>query len=560
LSILWWKFYNCYIFDFLIHYSKLHPLDLFHFTQEYIFDKPELSSPILSLTQERIQTKKNGDIFFKRYTWYLFEWHTFISDETNIKPPWETWIAIDSFQSHISTWLGSLYDSLYSDISMPKSAEEIERHKKTKDDFYNNVFIAMYHQETTHEPIFLRMVSIFNILRDNFKDKELLERYMIILFSLTNYSYYKWKYIFNLDKFLNEGLKETSITKNNIIEFLNYIGVTTYSEYVGKVKHRTIDTYFPKKKVYNVVNIPLEIHETPFIDISDEIHKDGYYFFDETFLLKKFYTTLGNFAIDDTWQDWDFWHIMEKYICEYSKRWLADDSSKLSSENYVVEYWVEFGGNSPWEIDLFIYNKETKNLIIFESKDHLQLNEQLFSVWEVANLTKKMIHWRKTPWNIYKWISQLLKHSLRNKETIWSKILDGVEINNIEYVFLNHHNSMLWNEVMRYFLQDNSEFEDLKFHFMSLNEFERLISIWCQEGKDFFDIINEKSENFDSNKSYRIILERFKAFSSQSEDYSTEYIDTINQDFTTFFYTNYWDVALDSHPFAKSSFLSYIFK
>lgn len=562
LSLLWWKSYNHFIFDYFVHYSHSHPLDFYTYVQKYILLKEKLSSSLFSIVWERVKTSSNKSILFKRYLWYIFEWHIFFSTNlTKIQVSKSKWVPVDEFKENFESLLNiGLYDNIFwKDIYLPSTSSEIENNVWVRDNFYNHLYSSLYHQETTHEPLFMRIVSIFSILSTNFKDVDILKKYIMILFALIHYTHTTdSKYFFNIDEFLSIWLKNTSINKSEVLVFLEFIGIDTYENYIKRVKNRVLRDYFPKKQSYNFINMELEIHKTPFIDISTSLRKDWFYFFDETYLLKTLYTKLWEFSIDDSWKDWDFWHLIEKYMYTFIEKWLWHKNSKLVTNDYIIKYWVEFSWANQWEIDLIIYNKTSKNAVIFESKDHLQLNEKLFSVWIVENLTKKEIHWRKWPWNIYKWIEQLYKHSKRNKIDIAAKLWVD-EVRDIEYVFLNHHNTMLWNEIIRYFLSKRDEFLAFRYHFMSLHEFEMLIWIGCQTWVDFYDLILEKSNKFDEKKSYRIILERFKAFTENSDSIETEYEDTLNQDFKMFYHKKYDYYIANNYPFASTSFLSSLF-
>ena len=111
----------------------------------------------------------------------------------------------------------------------------------------------------------------------------------------------------------------------------------------------------------------------------------------------------------------------------------------MNKDKYIVLNSVKFKGKAEWDIDLLIYNKESKNLIIFEIKDKIDINEELYEVLDIEELTKQTIPWRKEdkPWTIYKGIEQLINHSKRTN--IGTKFSEWqVEIKNIQYVFLNH--------------------------------------------------------------------------------------------------------------------------
>ena len=125
----------------------------------------------------------------------------------------------------------------------------------------------------------------------------------------------------------------------------------------------------------------------------------------------------------------------------------------------------------------------------------------------------------------------------RDKHEIARKI-DIEEINDVEYIFLIHHNTIFWNEIVRYFIDKNKYYEWLKYNFMILYEFEKLISLWCERWIDFFDLIKEKTEKFNKNTSYKIIVENFKSYSSK-RDFSSKFPKWLNQDFSSFFYKVY---------------------
>lgn len=553
------KKYDRFVFDFFIHYSNIHPLDLLTIIKKYIIadTKEEVENPLSYIINERVKIKNYNYVLLKRYFWYILEWQTFFSARNTKVQKWLMKINTEDF---FSDFIGFLDKSIYWNIFwngeyFPKSKQDIETNIKTLDKFYNNLYISWYHQETINEVLLFRIRYIIVALSKNITNIEEIRKDFLILIAFT--LYVKRDFVFKLDNLsLDSFFQDTTISKENIIEFINKMGVISYENYKKDVKNKTIDYYFPKNNPSNFINIQLEVHKNPFIDIWK--HIKWFYFYDESFLLRKFYKNISNFCNDDSWNKWSFGQFIEKYIYTYINSWLLYKDNKLNKDNYTIDYWKKlWKAKWDWEIDLFIYNEITKNLIIFEAKDHVQLNEDLFTVWIVENLTKEKIDWRKDPWNIYKWISQLFKHSKIDKNILAEKIWVD-EINNIEYVFLNHHNIMFWNEIMKHFLTKNSDFKDFKYHFINLDEFEKIVSVCCRTWKDFYEILMEKSVV--TEKSYRLILERFKSYTDSGDEFKSESPNSINQDFSVFLNQNYRELTLNTHPFVDSSVFNDFFK
>ncbi len=549
------KKYNNYLFEYFSKYLELHPLDFNILSYNYLFKKDLdfKNNWLISLTQEELITNK-WFIFKKRYFWYTFEWFiVFSSLESKIKKDFKnlninSWN--DRFSFYYDKWI--MENLLINDFP---NLKKILTNTFLKEEFYNKIYIAWYHQEQTQLPLINRLLYFIIIFwKSYYKNSKKIKKFLLILiwimFKANNFS--KSKNLFNINNVL-EWLVEFKIKKKEVLEFLNFIWLEKYDNYVNKVKNNWLKYYFPKENIFNFINIELEIHKTPFIDIGK--YTKWYYLFDETYLLRKFYTNTQKYIYDKDNKVKKFWDLIEKYIKDFINKWLKYEKSKLDNI-YKIWQWIKFWKAwKKWEIDLFIFNKKTKNLIIFEAKDRKRLNIDLFRVDLISDLTSiknRISNWKmrkNVKWDIYEWIEQLYKHSKKNKKEI-SKVLWINKINNIEYIFLTHHNTMFWNEIMRYFIDKNKEFEWLNYNFMNLFEFEKLISLWCKKGIDFFELIKWKTEKFNKIKSYNILLERFRSY----ENINRKLIKIsnpkqLNQDFNIYFDKIYWYNSTDISPF-----------
>lgn len=555
---------NIDFYYFLLKYSKYHPLDFFTFTKVYLFKETGYSKDgkfLLSLLNERIITTK-WNHFLKIYIWYIFEWQTLFSDETKrLKENVSSWNNLQSFRDLFDNFICNW---LLENFNLKTFSKKITCDNYYKDVFYNDVYIAYYHQESTQFPLFSRISFIYDLLwKDYIKELEKLKKFLLIFIWIIYYANKKNVFYIKLDELLTNYLPKTIVSKQDILDFLDFIWVDDYKKYVEKVKTKNYSDYFLWKTNYDFINIELEIHKTPFINISKEIWEYDFYIFDESFLLKKFYSKLWDFSYDKIGRKkMSFWDIIEIYLFTFVKSWLTYKDSKLNDSKYISKQWVKF---KDWEIDLLIYNKETKNLIIFESKDYKILNENLFKVEDIENLCKKEVkretNWKiKTePWSIYKWINQLLKHSKRKKEDIAKAIWED-NIKDIKYLFLTHNNSIFRNEIMRYFIDKNKEFKWLDYQFMNLTEFEMLISLWCKNWLDFYNLIKEKSEKIENWDRFKVILESFWAYNENWDWFGTSNAKWINQNFSIFFdkvYQYNWD---NIAPFVSYDFFKELFK
>lgn len=554
------KSYSLDLFKYLILNSNLNSLDFLSFFKSQLLNENEyVEGDFLSpLRDERLKTP-SWSFFIKRYLWYILEWHILFSE----------WIQsnkllkkVTNEQSEIlKNWLENflerwIYDTIFwKEVFIPSNVIELNS-SIFKDKFYNDIYVSWYHQETTQYSLITRIIFIFNKLEDKLINTDIAKKYLMIMVSIIYYTNSKKVFFIDIDILINDFLPKTIITKSDILEFFDYIWQANYSDYLSSIRDKWVKYYFPNEKSYNFINIELEIHKHPFIDISEQFWKKWIYIFDETYLLRKFYDKLDKFV------DWktimSFWDLMEVYIDRYTYEWL---NFKWLTDKYIIKQWIDFRGPD-WEIDLIIYNKETKNLLIFEAKDNIILNENLFKSGNISNLTKiteRFTNWKfqKAPWEIYHWVNQLFKHSKRDKKQISSKL--WYSINNIKYIFLNHHNTMFWNEIVRYFIDYNKEFKWLDYQFMNLYEFEKIISFWCKKWIDFYDLISEKSIPIKNNEWYKSILERFQSFNS-SEKFCTSNVCWINQDFDVFLFKKYWYLWEELVPFINNEIFSDFFK
>lgn len=561
------KSYSLDLFKYLILNSNLNSLDFLSFFKSQLLNENEyVEGDFLSpLRDERLKTP-SWSFFIKRYLWYILEWHILFSEwiqPSNVSKKFSN-KDINIFKSWLDNFLENwIYETIFwKDVYLPSTQVKLNI-SIVKDKFYNDIFISWYHQEATQYSLFTRILFIFNELEDCLSNIDTAKKYLMILVSIIYYANSRKVFIIDIDILINDFLPNTIISKWDILDFFGYIWMSSYSEYLNNIRDKWVKHYFPETKSYNFINIELEIHKTPFIDISNQVWKEWLYIFDETYLLRKFYTKLEDFTatvvIKKNPKKLSFWDLVEIYIDRFTTEWLK---FVWNSEKYKIMQWVEFK-KPDGEIDLMIYNNETKNLLIFEAKDYIALNENLFRSWDVENLTKitkRFTNWKykDVPWEIYYGINQLFKHNKRDKSKIaWKLWVDS--INEIKYIFLNHHNSMFWNEIVRHFIDKNKEFKWLDYQFMNLYEFEKLISLWCKNWIDFFDLMNEKSIPIKNNEWYKSILERFQACNKWRE-FSTENICWLNQDLDIFLWMKYWYWWEELAPFINNEIFSDFFK
>lgn len=255
-------------------------------------------------------------------------------------------------------------------------------------------------------------------------------------------------------------------------------------EYHKEIGQRWEKNYFWDS--FNFLNQKLLIDDAPFLEVEipeeyENMRNMKWYHVLNRRLWYQFLEKLR----DKIWEE-EFGSLIEKYLSNF----MQYQMSKVTNKEWInrYKYWHSFiYKKDVWEIDFYIYNIETKNLILFEVKVKDELNDKIHHRKHLLNLTTK---W----WVVYKWISQLFKHKKNLdiiKKKLWLK-----EISKVEYVFLNFQKIMMWNMIMRDFIHLNPEFiifDDFSYTFMSLKEFEVFIHMWCKDNKDFFEILEDKT-------------------------------------------------------------------
>jgi len=248
---------------------------------------------------------------------------------------------------------------------------------------------------------------------------------------------------------LEKSIKISNEEFNNILSFFWYI---KYSDYQDLVKKRWIPYYFKFEDLEKYLKIPLQVHETPFV-----IHN---IFNNEVFLLPiyKRDNLLMQKIKKNMWES-KYGYFIEDYVNDYCKKTIKDNV-------YLYGKWEKYKkGSVEWEIDFYIYNKKTKNIIFIEIKAKNEMYVDMYKKDNIDDLTsEKNNQGRK--WSIYEGIEQLYKIS-ENKELIEKKL--KIEINKTVYLFLTDKPCRHWNCVIREAIRKNNTKRDyIPFYFIYL--------------------------------------------------------------------------------------------
>jgi len=513
--------YNKRILNFFVKNKNYHPLSFLLLLNKVFRTK------FIKGTNEFLAEVTNEELFLdniflsKRDKSLLFEWfcffHSFLKNRdleirTNFKESEEK-----KFKADIKLFLKSLYENI--------NINAIDKN----DELYKTIFQTAIRFESMQRPLLYRLYFILDLFKDKLQNYDLFLKFYIILCWILYQKEYETDCVFNIEK-LEKSISNFWISHNEINSFLEKMWINEFDNYLNSIQSNSIEFYFPikdKEYKYNkFINNIWQIHKTPFL--SEPINKNNLYY-DDSILIKKFYSMFSeHFLIRDekNKSNKDRLIIIEDYTKKFIEEWfLYSKESKLDKNKYLIlnGEQLKFKWKKPGDIDLLIYNKDTKNVILFEIKDKIDINEELYEVLDIEELTRKEIIWRNEnkPWTIYKGIEQLINHVDRDISSKFPNDLKNVKINEIQYVFLNHYNSFFWNEIIRTFVDKNQENIDSiknKYHFMSLYEFELLISLWNRKWIDFFELLCEKSIIISPEERYSIIPKFTRIFDDFHEN------------------------------------------
>ena len=339
--------------------------------------------------------------------------------------------------------------------------------------YLSKYYLLQYNYDMGIEYMWHISVKRMRFILKYIKIDEELEKYldqMLIIFATMNWT--------SMPTCLN-------IKKEEYCEFsdtINLLSSIPSAEYSKKVKQRGVKYYFDdffnifsKKLIYDEHNLI----EQNFQDVHMS-HK-SYLWLNQS-ILHLFFQKIRNHVGNEKFSE-----MMEEYLYKFTQTQLEIFASKKFSRQYKYYYSVQY---IKWiaEVDFYIYNIVSKDLILFEMKIKDELNDKIHHRKDLFELTKK-------GWEIYKWIHQLLKHK-NNVHIFNEKILNWKWINRTHFVFLNFNKSMMWNAIIRDFINldpDLNIFDDFKYTFMSLLEFELFINSCCIDGNDFFETLNKKT-------------------------------------------------------------------
>ena len=558
-------YYNKRILNFFVKNKKYHPISFFILLNKCLIQK-RIKNTDLFLSEVTNDTLSiNWNFLLKRDKSLIFEWFSYFQSlqiNKNLIPRYNfSEMEIKQMKSDLLFYLPNFYENIKIDTT------------EINDDLYKTIFQAAIRFETIQRHLIYRIWFIIDLLKDKIKDVETLKKFYIILCWILYQKEFDSDCLLDKNKLLISLINFPMISNEDIIIFFQIIWEIKYENFRKKINWNWLDFYFPKDlkelKYNKFVNNIIQIHETPFLQIESE---NNNYIYDDSLLIKNFFSKfLEKFLIRDEkdTSNKNRFLIIEEYTKSFVENWLSyTEESKLNKDKYIVLNSVKFKGKAEWDIDLLIYNKESKNLIIFEIKDKIDINEELYEVLDIEELTKQTIPWRKEdkPWTIYKGIEQLINHSKRTN--IGTKFSEWqVEIKNIQYVFLNHYNSFMWNEIIRKYTDKNQIDINLildKYHFMSLYEFELFISIANRRGLDFYELLLEKSEYIPDNERICVIQEYTKPYddiNKKSQIHSNP--KWINYGFEEFFSKSYnykWYEWCVLAPFVKWIDFTSLFK
>lgn len=278
----------------------------------------------------------------------------------------------------------------------------------------------------------------------------------------------------------NKYITDLTLAEIQVIEEVFNEKIITFSEYYKKVTEQKVDYYFPKvKKFYNslFINIPTLFESSfPIIYLEENKYLITQFYYD------RLYNYFLNLFIWENNKKWKYskWNFLEDYSLQLLEQSVSD---RWEMNNYIVQKNTRYLDR---EIDILIYNKNTKWLLLFECKNQWEILEKLYKVKDIEDLFCTSGN-KNSSRPIYKGINQLITHS----KNFWNiKDLRWQTIDTVVYIFL----VPFWTSIFRYFINKNiPEAIDLNYHFMSLDEFQDLIKI----GKDYQEIIREK-ENIES--------------------------------------------------------------
>jgi len=511
--ILFWYYINYGIKKLTI---KLHPLDIY----TIFIDSQNINSGFKNFKESIWKSEvfdNNLNILFsenifidsKKYPYYYWKYFLellFLNSYKNVdflrvnEIPSKTIIAtikiiFNLFSMRDKIYFNLLHEYMFTSNSFYRNDLESWEYFKNKEIFgilkkdiknnFNDFWINYK---------YLSLLHILNYKNDTFSENHYKNNISRIKFIWEKLSKYKNHYneILNLyDDFfdfssyllltqLPHTYRYNINDKENYQKIIDFLWYYDLNDYIKEVKNNW--------QKYYLSNNLLELNKILLID-SKPIIKHIYPEFPNTLHYTINYRFISNIFFykirEKIWKE-KFWNYIENYFSEYFKYQLEEKSSKEFKNKYKfwnsVEYIRNYG-----EIDFYIYNKETKNLILFEVKFKDELNEKIYYKKDIIKLTSE---W----WEIYKWIHQLYKH--KEKLKLINEKLNLWWINSVKYSFINFNKSAMWNMIMRDFLELWSEkyfFWDFNYTFMSLEEFELFVSICCTDNIDFYDLLEQKT-------------------------------------------------------------------
>lgn len=409
-------------------------------------------------------------------------------------------------------------------------------------------YLASYHQfeSSIHNHNRLNYIVSKEVWEQIFSDWSEMEKmfyiYSIVIIGVIRFW---WWLIININEIVelcNKDLK-ISITEADIMKFIEFYWFSSYSSFESEIFKLPLSDFFPKWISYNVCNLPIEINKF-IIDISKNIgREDGYFIINVT----RSITELLNRIISTSLKTWlDKSKFYELYCNILMKWWWKSKDSQLDISDYIfwsswpifIDKWVEFG-----DIDFYIYSKTDWTLLIFEIKDKDRLWQGIYKVDTLVNLTSRAneIPGRQAgrDWDVYKWVSQLDKFYRLDKEILAKKLKIGL-IKDVGYIFLNTSDTFCWNSIMKPMLEWKFDIPSDKYNFMSLEEFEVILSVCFKEWVDFFKLINSKNIKKTSDYTFLdIVLWKVKSAEMLESGIVFNDIDSLYQDYSVYLYDKY---------------------
>jgi hypothetical protein len=528
--------------------SRYHPLDFLVYVRNNVESENQLSRVVdsfwpsitFSIWNEILQIPKTQFLFLIEWLFRFSPYKTFKSKKLD---HWKTL----RFKKDIKDFFNLVSDQIHWFWLLPILSKAIST--QNSNDIINALsvfYIGNYHQSNEWNELYCRLrLLIETDLADEFfidvvKVKKILCLYLL---SLVWASYTWWNVVIN-PKEISKLLAKTLNYNIDFREFLDFLwefGYTDYKIYDDKIHELPLEIYFPSDKSHGIFNYPVLIKGIA-LDISCLFQKSA----QEYFILDIWRSIewLYDVIFSERYLKDKKSTLYELYCTRFMEKCLSKNECLINPANY--QFWnsviLKIGWVVYWDIDFYLFNKESGNLIVFEIKDRRKLWADIYELENIEYLcsASSEIPNRKKgkDGDVYKWVSQLKKIIDFDREKLREKLWLERNIENIHWVFLTSNPSMWWNAIMKKMLESKGLLDLDKYSFMSLSTFEQLIWNACSHWINIDELVLWK-QNLPTSKieTVEIVADKFYVNHESIESRSFSHTKSVYQDFDVYLYS-----------------------